>query len=116
MIGQDHSYAEPEAIRLLRAIVDDYPEAQCGPAPAAIRNARQFLRAITQPRDRAPTGRALSRVTPEQLREIAHRALRESQTQIARSLGLKHHTVWHHLTPSKAMLAACAEAPEGRAP
>ena len=117
MIGQDHSYAEPEAIRLLRALVEIYPEAQCGPAPAEIRNARQFLRAIAQPRNLRPAGRALSSVTRDRLREIARLSAQgERQTDIARALGVSVSLVHHHLAPSKAMLAACAEAPEATTP
>lgn len=109
MIGQDHSYAEPEAIRLLRALVHG-DERQIGPALAA---AKSFLRAITQPRNLRPAGRALSSVTRERLREIARLSAHgERQTDIARALGVSVSLVHHHLAPSKAMLAACAEAPE----
>ena len=113
VIGQDHSYAEPEAIRLLRALVHG-DERQIGPALAA---AKSFLRAIAQPRNLRPAGRELSRTTRERLREIAWRSAHgERQTDIARALGVSVSLVHHHLAPSKAMLAACAEAPEATAP
>jgi DNA-binding NarL/FixJ family response regulator len=113
MIGQDHSYAEPEAIRLLRQVIygDERNDHQARQA------AKSFLRAIAQPRNLRPAGRELSRTARERLREIARLSAQgERQTDIARALGVSVSLVHHHLAPSKAMLAACAEAPEATAP
>lgn len=112
MIGQDHSYAEPEAIRLLRALVDG-DERHIG---QAITEAKLFLRQLRPYADTRPNGRQLHRVSPEQLREMARRAPHFSKTQIARDLGVARDLVQHHLKPSKAMRAACASAPEATAP
>jgi len=108
MIGQDHSYAEPEAIRLLRALVDGDERHYL----QALTDARRSLRQVERQTDTRPTGRQLSSVTPEQLRIIAQRAPYQTQTKIARDLGIKLANVQHHLKPSKAMRAACASAPE----
>lgn len=112
MIGQDHSYAEPEAIRLLRALVDG-DERHIG---QAITEAKHFLRHLTTYGDTRPSGRQLSKVNDHQLREMARRAPHFTKTQIARDLGLDRDLVQYHLKPSKAMRAACASAPEATTP
>lgn len=113
MIGQDHSHAEPEAICLLRALVEGIEGQTFGQAHA---EAKRFLRLIAAPNNLRPSGGQLTRVTPDHLREIARRAPHQTKTQIARALGMSRDLVQHHLTPSKAMRAACAVAPEASPP
>lgn len=105
--------AEPEALRLLRAIVEGAPDK----ADAAFAAARNLLRGLRGgPNIEKAMGRHLSVVSPAQLREIARRAATgDGPTQIGRDLGIARGNVEHHLRPSKAMIAAMLlEAAEDR--
>lgn len=99
-----HQRGECEALRLLRAIVEGNDAAMF----LAIADAQKFLKSLRRSKGQLQMGRKLSRVTPEQLREISRLDSLRTKTQgeIAKDVGVPRPLVSHHLKPSKAMLSA----------
>lgn len=101
-------HSEPQAVRLLRAIVTGTTRQR----EVALLQAGRLLNAVRQPQREAPNGRPMRIFTFTTLREAARRrAGGEPIAEIARSMSVDYTALRHHFRPSKAMLAACAQTP-----
>lgn len=114
MVADSHQHArgEAEAIRILREILESPADTIEGDRrlQRAMADGKKLLRLLRLQPQCKQTGRPVTRVTPQQLREISRLDAKGwSQNKIAAEVKTSRDLVRHHLKPSAAMLATQLE-------